>query len=375
MAVLDLLKKVKVQTLSFEKHPCRDLDMETKVHYLNALALMANEDGKIVEKEEEYLTILINSFELSEDTLSEYIEFAKNPDESQLVEMMNAFGTKDIKYNLMVDAMILAQRDGDFHKSETALLEQYFEMFKISEKEAEDLKYIFESFHAQDARALARYFNRNRMIKQSLFNYLLEYYKIDLIYALKEEEKELLDFKWFEPTFEYGGLQDANEIMKQPISNAQFFIYLNARYDENAISVQENEVYMNDEEKTLLMELKNSNISFKDGVFCLEDSTKDDEKITGITAGSVEDFVKWINGLECAEYKIVEFYGKNGWSNIFITSDNLTTVFRGNEFIKYRDNTTVAKKMDIKGSTIAQDFNWAVGSEKTSNKFSFRLMR
>jgi len=61
MAVLDLIKKVKVQTLSFEKHPCRDLDMETKVHYLNALALIANEDGKIVEKENEYLTILINS--------------------------------------------------------------------------------------------------------------------------------------------------------------------------------------------------------------------------------------------------------------------------------------------------------------------------
>ena len=375
MAVLDLLKKVKVQTLSFEKHPCRDLDMETKVHYLNALALMANEDGKIVEKEEEYLTILINSFELSEDTLSEYIEFAKNPDESQLVEMMNAFGTKDIKYNLMVDAMILAQRDGDFHKSETALIEQYFEMFKISEKEAEDLKHIFESFHAQDARALARYFNRNRMIKQSLFNYLLEYYKIDLVYALKEEEKELLDFKWFKPTFKEGGLQDANEIMKQPISNAQFFIYLNARYDENAISVQENKVYRNNEEKTLLMELENSDISFKDGGFSIEDSNKDEEKITGITADTVEDFVKWINDLQNKKYKLVEFFTTKVSFHSNIDRSSLKIVFPGNEYFVYKNEIKVAHDINTSSNGFGSYIYPQNVAENTSNKFSFRLMR
>lgn len=353
MAVLDLIKKVKVQTLSFEKHPCRDLDMETKVHYLNALALIANEDGEIVEKEKEYLTMLINSFGLSEDSLNEYIEFAKNPDESGLVEMMNAFGTKDIKYNLMVDAMMLAQRDGEFCESEKALMEQYFEMFKISEKEEKDLKYIFELFYAQDARALARYFNRNRMIKQSLFNYLLEYYKIDLAYALKEEEKELLDFKWFEPTFYAGGLYNATEIMKYPISNAQFFIYLNARYDENAIVVEENRVYKNDEEKTVLMELENSDISFKDASFSIENSTKYDEKITGITPASVEDFVKWINGLQDKEYKIVEFYiGKNFFDEINFSS--IKTVFSGNEFFYYEGKVKVSE---------------------IPSKFSFRLMR
>jgi len=275
--------------------------------------------------------------------LIEYIEFAKNPDESQLVEMMNAFATKDIKYNLMVDAMILAQRDGEFHESETALIEQYFEMFKISEKEAEDLKHIFEMFHAQDARALARYFNRNRLIKQSLFIYLLEYYKIDLAYALKEEEKELLDFKWFKPTFNYGGLRNATKIMKQPINNAQFFIYLNAKYDANAISVQENRVYMNDDKKTVLMELKNSDIDFKDGSFCIEDSTKDDEKITGITASSVEDFRKWINDLQNKKYKIIEFHGDS-------SNDVSVDAFIENpisyEFYEYSGNWKIMPKKE-----------------------------
>ena len=383
MAVLDLIKKVKVQTLSFEKHPCRDLDMETKVHYLNALALIANEDGEIVEKEKEYLTMLINSFGLSEDSLNEYIEFAKNPDESGLVEMMNAFGTKDIKYNLMVDAMILAQRDGEFCESEKALMEQYFEMFKISAKEEKDLKYIFELFYAQDARALARYFNRNRMIKQSLFNYLLEYYKIDLEYALKEEEKELLDFKWFKPTFDTGGLYNATEIMKYPISNAQFFIYLNARYDENAIVVEENRVYKNDEEKTVLMELENSDISFKDASFSIENSTKDDEKITGITPASVEDFVKWINGLQDKEYKIVAFYGgRNFLDKINLSS--LKTVFSGNEFFYYEGKVKVAEDLDNSFRDILCTFHsldsrisyhMEYDESEIPSKFSFRLMR
>ena len=377
MAVLDLIKKVKVQTLSFENHPCRDLDMETKVHYLNALALVSNEDGTIAEEEKEYLAILINSFGLSADTLSEYIEFAKNPDESQLVEMMNAFSTKDIKYNLMVDAMMIAQRDGEFSESEKALIEQYFEMFKISEQEAKDLTDIFEMLHAQDARGLSRYFNRNKRIKQSLFTYFIEYYKIDLEYALKEEEKELLTFKWFQPSFGNGGLEDAKEIMKEPISNAQFFIYLNARYDANSITVEENRVLLNDEEKTPLMELEYSDISFVNGEFRIEDSTKDDEKITGITAKAVEDFVQWINDVENCEYKIVRFFisSHTSWPPS-LESKNLTTVFRGNEFVMNENKIKIYKKLSKERIYATMLGLMSLGSNSLcSNEISFRLMR
>ena len=64
-----ILQKVKVQTLSFEKHPCRELDQEMMMHYLNGLALIASADENICEKEKEYLEILINSFEIGADFL------------------------------------------------------------------------------------------------------------------------------------------------------------------------------------------------------------------------------------------------------------------------------------------------------------------
>lgn len=45
MATLNILKKIKNEVLSFEKHPCIDLDKEQKIFYLKGLALIANEDG------------------------------------------------------------------------------------------------------------------------------------------------------------------------------------------------------------------------------------------------------------------------------------------------------------------------------------------
>jgi len=213
MGVLDLLKKVKIQTLSFEKHPCRALDQEVMVHYLNGLALIANEDDSVCEKEREYLSILINSFGLSEDMLETFVQFAQNPDEKRILDMMQSFATKDIKYNFMVDCMMIASADGEFDEKEEALIAQYVEMFKITQKEADDLRYIYEMFYTQNGNALYRYFKRNEYMKVELFQYLLDYYKIDMAYELVEDEKKILTFEFFKPSFSPGSLKNATEII------------------------------------------------------------------------------------------------------------------------------------------------------------------
>lgn len=58
MSALDLLKKVKIQALSFEKHPCKAQDQEVMIHYLNGLTLIAYENGVVCGLEKEYLEIL-----------------------------------------------------------------------------------------------------------------------------------------------------------------------------------------------------------------------------------------------------------------------------------------------------------------------------
>jgi uncharacterized tellurite resistance protein B-like protein len=315
MSALDLLKKVKVQTLSFEKHPCRDLDQEIMVHYLNGLALITNEDEGVCEKEREYLSILINSFGLSEETLETFVNFAENPDEKRILDMMQAFATKDIKYNFMIDAMMIASIDDNFDESEKAILEQYFEMFKITKDEEKDLRYLYEMFYTQNGNALYRYFkkedkNKPYKIKEELFKYLLDYYKIDMAYELKEDEKKILTFEFFKPTFEEGSLGDgATEIMTKPVNNAQFCIYLNSAFMDKTIEIDGNGKVVDSKSKDLLMDLDNSDIILKDNEFLVSSADDEEKKITGVTYVMAEMFIEWVSEFNDVEYGLSAFDG------------------------------------------------------------------
>lgn len=308
MSVLNLIKKVKVQTLSFEKHPCRELEQEQMIHYLNGLALITNEDEKICDKEQEYLSILINSFGLSEDMLETFIDFAQNPDEKLILDMMQSFMSKDIKYNFMIDAMMIASIDGNVHENEKALINEYFEMFKITKDEEKDLRDIYKMFYKQDGNALFRYFGKQHIddvfiIKKELFQYLIDYYKIDFKYELKKDEKKILQFEFFKPTFESGGLADgATEIMTKPVSNAQFCIYLNSAFLSKSIKFNGDGKIVNSETKDILMDLEMSNIKFIDNMFIINSIEDEDKKITGVTYVMAEEFSKWVSKYKNESY-------------------------------------------------------------------------
>lgn len=382
MSALELLKKVKVQTLSFEKHPCRELDQEMMIHYLNGLALITNEDENVCEKEREYLLILINSFGLSEDMLETFVNFAENPDEKLILDMMQSFMTKDIKYNFMVDAMMIASIDGNFDASEEAIIEQYFEMFKITKKEAEDLRYIYEMFHTQDGNALYRYFKRNEYIKVELFQYLLDYYKIDMAYELKEDEKKILTFEFFKPTFEYGSLGDgATEIMTKPVNNAQFCIYLNSAFMNKTIEIDGNGKVVDSGSKDLLMDLDNSDIVFDNGVFLIKKAKNEEKKVTGITLKFSKEFIKWLSIYQNIKYSLPHFYVKYHSDQ---DSDNYIfgSVFNDYPIAKEFYYTSAKNKNDegfriSPVNTVPYFFasNPAKIGDKSSSIASFRMMK
>jgi uncharacterized tellurite resistance protein B-like protein len=273
------------------------------IHYLNGLALIASADGNICEKEKEYLKILINSFGLAEEMLETFVNFAENPDEDLVQDMMEAFATKDIKYNFMMDCMMISSRDGNFDESEKEIIEEYFEMFKITKKEADDLKYIFEMFHTQDGNALYRYFKRNEYMKIELFQYLLDYYQIDMAYEVTVDEKKLLEFEFFKPTFKSGKLGlDCEEIMTKPINNAQFCIFLNSAYMSKQIAIDGNGKVVDNVTKNIVMDLDLSKIKFDGKLFNTECSDDDWLKATGMTTVLVDAFLNWINEKYDSEY-------------------------------------------------------------------------
>jgi hypothetical protein len=315
MSVISLLKKVKVQTLSFKKHPCRNLDDEIKIHYLNAISLVMNADENITDKQIEYLEILLVSFGFEKDMKDVFVEFAKNPNEDSILEMMSIFDNKDIKYNLIVDCMMMASRDDNIlNEEEEAIITEYFEMFKITpDEEAKDLKYIYEMFNKQDGNALYRYFGKQDkydtfLIKKELFDYLLDYYKIDMAYELKEDEKRILDFQFFKPIFKSGSLRDgATEIMTKPVNNAQFCIYLNYAYTSKNIEFNGEGKIIDSETKGLLMDLDISNIQFKNNEFIVDSSENEDKKITGVTYVMANIFIEWVSEYNNEEYHLIKF--------------------------------------------------------------------
>jgi len=396
-----LLQKVKVQTLSFEKHPCRELPQEMMMHYLNGLALIASADENICEKEKEYLEIIINSFGLSEEILETVVNFAENPDEDLIQDMMEAFATKDIKYNFMVDCMMISSRDGSFDDDEKGIIEEYFEMFKITQKEAEDLKYIFEIFHKQDGNALYRYFKRNEYMKIELFQYLLDYYKIDMAYELIEDEKKILEFEFFKPTFSSGTLGlGAEEIMTQAISNAQFCIFLNSAYMSKTIEIDGNGKVIDGISRNIVMDLSQSKITFDAGLFIVRNTTEEELKATGMTTVLVDYFINWINVKNNSEY-VYYVTNTNGAYKIDMSS---FTINLENEFLINRckncsyieQDRWYCGKMEhlylnlsnaLRGSSLflkmiesqqqqqQQSANSGLSPDMLSNDVSFRLMR
>jgi len=189
----ELLQKVKKETLSFQKHPCREIEEEMRIHYLNGLALMAMADDHICDKEKEYLWILVKSFGFQEEMLESVIEFAQNPDEDLIQEIIESFATKDIKYNFMIDCMMISSRDGHYDESKEEIIKEFFEMLKITEKESEDLKDIFEMFYTQDVNALYGYFTGNEYMKVELFEYLIGYYQMNTAYERLTESMPFFD--------------------------------------------------------------------------------------------------------------------------------------------------------------------------------------
>ena len=307
MPVLDLIKKVKTQTLSFEKHPCRELEEEMKMHYLNGLSLVMNVDADIHAKETEYLSILINSFGLNEDLLDTFIAFAKNPDEKSVLDMMQAFATKTIKYNFMIDAMMIAIVDGKFVDEEHTLIGEYLQMFKMTETESENLRALYKMFHTQDGNGLYRYFRSSEKMFVDNFQYLIDYYKIDFAYEMEEEKKKILEFEWYKPKFKCGGLDFGyTHLMTKAVNNAQFCLFLNEILAEKEIFVEESMVW--DRDKQDRINLSQSDINFENNVFVIAEWDKA-KKATGMSKGFVNKFVNWVNVSLVTGYAKVWFRG------------------------------------------------------------------
>jgi len=278
--------------------------------------------------------------------------------------------------------MMTASIDGNFDASEEAIIEQYFEMFKITKDEERDLRYIYEMFYTQDGNGLYRYFgiknkNAKYTIKPELFQYLLEYYQIDMAYELLEDEKKILTFEFFKPTFKEGKLGDgATEIMTKPVTNAQFCIYLNSAIIDKSIEIDGEGKVVDSESKDLLMDLDSSDIYLEDGKFIV-DKDKYENRVTGITYVMANLFIAWASVANSVKYSMASF------TYCVIYMDSFSTPIFGEFYYGYYNNDGGYRRANNKYYSekyfsyysSSSSYDTKVNGNYTSKETSFRMMK
>lgn len=205
-----ILGKVKnaSKIVEIKNHPVQSENMELKIHYLNGLALMMNVDEEIHKAEKDYIRSLIKTFDLDDNLISRFIDFAEDPEDELIDEMFAVLSEKDsVRYNFLLDSVMLSQKDGTIHENETELLALYSDKLSINNDTFEIIKEAIDVVISKSVeRTKGFYINY-----KEVYNFF-EYMFINKDLDVKEEvEKEIIQRR------EYEERRRVNEIKNRPI--------------------------------------------------------------------------------------------------------------------------------------------------------------
>ena len=128
-------------------HPLAQKDIELKIHYLNGLALMMNVDDEISDSEKDFFLSLMEAFNLEKSVIDNFLDFAKEPENEQMRELMEELVKSEIiKFSFMIDVFVMANRDGKYSNEEEELVEIFFKNLKFDEKEIEALPELIATY-------------------------------------------------------------------------------------------------------------------------------------------------------------------------------------------------------------------------------------
>ena len=175
-----LLKKSKKEKLIFNNHPCKDLDLESKINYLNGLSLIMNEDNDINQKEKDYLLSLIHTFNFEKEQLDDLIDFAKDPDEETVLNIFKSFNTNLIKNSFLLDSMLIAYSDGRLCDKETELIKLYSSFLELDENVYSHLEKLSYAINNKDVESIKELLKENSYVTLESILHYLDFFKIDI---------------------------------------------------------------------------------------------------------------------------------------------------------------------------------------------------
>ena len=178
----------------FINHPVAHKNLELKIHYLNGLALMMNVEHKIANAERDFFISLMEAFELEKSILDNFIDFAKEPENEQIAELLEEIKKDNfIKFAFMIDNYRIAYKDGKFSDEEKELLEIFFDMLEFTKKEIDKINVCFKKI--QLPIDYNKEFNNGRILNQVQFEVSNENKLENINEENKTEEKDNLIIK------------------------------------------------------------------------------------------------------------------------------------------------------------------------------------
>jgi len=287
-----VLKKKELE-VALSKHPLREIDEEVKKDYLKGLVFIAVEDENFSEDEKSYITALMSNIGVDSALLSEFENFASDPDEDELLSFMDRLKAfdEDVKLNFLIEAVVLAFKDGEFDESEKEMFNDYIEMLELEDKK-DDIMYMATALVDKNIDlALSIYTAKKEFFLK--FDYMFDMLDVDI----EKELKELYNWEWVEFRLEQGQVEDNNLVASKPVSVREFCVFLNSLVVSSeivSIPNTDNFELKNDDKELIIDDINRLNIDFENGLFCYVADIQNNDFL-GSNEVSITAFKDWVN--------------------------------------------------------------------------------
>lgn len=149
-SILDTLKSFNEDRIILENHPLKELELESKVTYLTGLALIMNADEDMQGSEKRYVATLIRTFDLPDTLLAELEQNATALEKDFIEEFKITLLNKDLVNTFFYDAVMICFQDGDYCKTEKAVIDQLCHLLDFSKSDMTFIEHLVKAINSND---------------------------------------------------------------------------------------------------------------------------------------------------------------------------------------------------------------------------------
>lgn len=183
--IIKIAREITTEILAFEKHPGKEMDLDLKLAYLNALALLMNADSEIHDREKEYLATLLYTFDIPKDKLDDLVQFSMVVDEKVMSEAMKEvfhnLPKDEIKYVFLMDCFMLSNADENYVEREKELISVYARSLKITKADEGRIFYLYQKVQKRNGSSLKTMKLDSGKLEIKIFNYLFHHFQMNIL--------------------------------------------------------------------------------------------------------------------------------------------------------------------------------------------------